>query len=175
MSNYNFADYAKDAITKPRDIAWDNWAKFEKVGDLVQGFIRDVFFRHSEGDFKEQRGITLEQPDGTLINVGIKQIDFVLAKTDHLRLGDPLTITFEKEIPPSVKGYSPTKQFAFYGKNLPENAGNKTVKELEAIDKNMPEEIETTTPETVEESPAEAVETVEAAVEVETAPEAVQE
>lgn len=135
MSQYEFGNYQQDALTKPRDKAWDNWAKFENVGDLVQGFIRDVFFREGEGDFKEQRGITLETPTGELINVGIKQIDFVLAKTDHLRLGDPLTIVFEKEIPPSVKGYSPTKQFGFYGKNLDENKGNKTVKELEADDK----------------------------------------
>lgn len=171
MTQYNFEAYKEDAITKPRDQAWDNWAKFEKVGDLVQGFIRDVFYREGEGDFKEQRGITLEQLDGVLINVGIKRIDFVLAKTDHLRLGDPLTVTLEKEVPPSVKGYSPTKVFGFYGKNLAENLGNKTVKELELIDKNMPEEIEVTTPEVVEESPAEAV---EAAAEVETAPEAVE-
>jgi len=168
MTQYNFEGYKEDAITKPRDQAWDNWAKFEKVGDLVQGFIKDVFYRESEGDFKEQRGITLEQPDGVLINVGIKRIDFVLAKTDHLRLGDPLTVTLEKEVPPSVKGYSPTKVFGFYGKNLPENLSNKTVKELELIDKNMPEEIEETVADTVEQSPVEAVE------EVETAPEAVE-
>lgn len=138
MTNqYDFGNYQQDALTKPRDKAWENWAKFEKVTDLVQGFIRDVFFRAGEGQFAEQRGLTLEQADGTLINVGIKHIDFVLAKTDNLRLGDPVTIVFEKEIPPSVKGHSPTKQFAFYGKNLPENAGNKTVAQLEAEDRKI--------------------------------------
>lgn len=135
--SYEFENYEKDALTKPRDKAWENWAKFEAVGAKVQGYIRDVFFRASEGQFAEQRGITLEQPDGTLVNVGIKHIDFVLAKTDNLRLGDPVTIVFEKEIPPSVKGHSATKQFAFYGKNLPENAGNKTVAQLEAEDRKI--------------------------------------
>lgn len=140
-NNYDFGNFQNDALTKPRDKAWENWAKFEKVGDLVQGFIRDVFFRAGEGQFAEQRGLTLEQTDGTLINVGIKHIDFVLAKTDSLRLNDPVTIVFEKEIAPSVKGHSPTKQFAFYGKNLPENANEKTVAQLEAEDRKIAEQV----------------------------------
>ena len=137
MSEYNFNNYQQDTLTKPRDKAWDNWAKFEKIGDMVQGFIRDVFFRQGEGQFADQRGLTLEQPDGTLINVGIKHIDFVLAKTDNLRLNDPLTVVFEKEIPAQVKGHSATKQFAFYGKTLPENANEKTVAVLEAEDRKI--------------------------------------
>lgn len=127
-----FADYKKDALTLPRDLAWDNWAKFEKVGDMVQGYIADVFYRKAEGEFKAQRGITLKQPDGDLINVGIKRIPFVLAKTDGLRIGDPLTIEFDKELAPRQKGYKPTKQFAFYGKNI--STEGKTVRELELED-----------------------------------------
>ncbi len=133
-SKYDFNTYKQDALTKPRDTCWDNWSKFDKVGDSVQGFIRDVFFRKAEGQFSDQRGLTLEQPDGTLVNVGIKRIDFVLAKTDKLRLNDPVTIVLEKETPSSTKGYSATKIFAFYGKNLPENANEKTVAELDAED-----------------------------------------
>jgi len=138
---YDFNNYEKDALTKPRDKAWDNWAKFEKVGDKVQGFIRDVFFRPGEGDFPEQRALTLEQTDGKLVNVGIKHIDFVLAHTDGLRLNDPVTVVFEKEIPAQVKGHSPTKQFAFYGKNLPENADQKTVRQLENEDRKIVDEM----------------------------------
>lgn len=134
---YDFENFQQDALTKPRDKAWDNWASFEKVGDSVQGYIRDVFFRPAEGVYRDQRGITLEQPSGELINVGIKYIDFVLAKTNPLRLNDPLTIVFEKEIAPKEKGLNPTKQFGFYGKNLPENASNKTVEELEADDRGI--------------------------------------
>lgn len=134
---YDFNNYEKDALTNPRDKAWDNWAKFDAIGTKVQGFIRDVFFRKGEGQFAEQRGLTLEQADGTLINVGIKHIDFVLKQTDSLRLNDPVTIVFEKEIPASVKGHSPTKQFGFYGANLPENAGQKTVAQLEAEDRKI--------------------------------------
>ena len=133
-SSYDFEGYSKDALTKPRDLSWENWAKFEKVGDKVQGYVRDVFARKAEGDFKEQRGITLEQADGVLINVGVKRISFVLAKTDDLRLGDPLTIVFEKQLEPKQKGYKGSKVFGFYGKNLEANAGNKTVRELDNED-----------------------------------------
>lgn len=132
----NFADYEKDALTLPRDKAWDNWAKFDEVSDKVQGYIRDVFYRAPEGEFKEQRGVTLEQPGGELINVGIKRISFILAKTDNLRLGDPLTIVFEKQLQPKQKGYKGAKQFGFYGKNLEANAGEKTVADLELEDMN---------------------------------------
>ncbi len=127
--SYNFDDYKKDGLTKPRDLAWNNWMKFDKVGDKVQGYIRDAFYRKAEGLFKEQRGITIEQTDGTLINVGIKRIPFILEKTDNMRIGDPLTIVFESELPAKTKGFSPTKVFAFYGTSLPENASNPTVKE----------------------------------------------
>lgn len=130
-TGYDFNNFSKDALTKPRDMAWSNWAQFKKVGDKVQGFIRDAFYRPAEGLFKEQRGITLEQTNGELINVGIKRISFILDKTDNLRIGDPLTVILEKEVPSSTKGFSPTKVFAFYGTNLPENAGNPTVKELD--------------------------------------------
>lgn len=132
----DFAELA--ALTKPRDQAWDNWAKFKEVGEEVSGYIRDVFFRPEEvvgaNTMKAQRGLTLEQQDGVLINVGIKYISFVLAQTDTLRLGDPLKIVFSKTLPPQQKMYSPTKVFSFFGKNLPANAGNPTVKELTDAD-----------------------------------------
>ncbi len=131
---YDFANVKGDALDRPSSKAWSNWASFEKVGDKAQGYIRDVFYREAEGIYKEARGITLEQPDGTLINVSIKRFDFILEKTNTLRLGDPLTVIFEAELPPKKAGYNPTKQFGFYGKNLPENAANKTVLELENED-----------------------------------------
>jgi hypothetical protein len=45
---------------------------------------------------------------------------------------------FEKEIPPTTKGYKPTKEFGFYGKNLPENEGNPTVKSMDVVDDSTP-------------------------------------
>lgn len=134
-TQYDFNNYQKDTLTRPRDKAWSNWAKFEKVGDKVQGFIRDAFYRPAEGMYKEQRGITLEQIDGTFVNVAIKRFPFILAHTDHLRIGDPLTVELTNEIPPKQKGFSPTKELSFFGKNLPENEGNPTVKELDDADR----------------------------------------
>lgn len=133
---YSFDGYQDDALTKPRDIAWSkDWAKFEEVGDKFQGYIVDVFYRPAQDLFKEQRGLTLKQVDGELINVGIKREPaFVLTKTDDLRLGDPVTIELVELKKSETKGFSPTKILAFYGKNLPENASNKTVKELEKED-----------------------------------------
>ncbi len=126
------------AMTKPRDLAWDNWAKFENIGDEVSGYIRDVFYRPEEvvgkNTMKAQRALTLEQTGGVLINVGIKAIPFVLAGTDNLRLGDPVKIVFAKTLPAKEKMYSPTKVYSFFGKNLPANAGNPTVKELTDAD-----------------------------------------
>lgn len=135
-TQYKFDDYKSDSLTKPRDIAWGKpWAKFEEIGDKVQGFVADVFYRDADGQYKEQRGITLKQADGEYINVAIKRLPFILAKTDDIRLGDPLTVELVDLQKSATKGFSATKILAFYGKNLPENAGNKTVRELELEDK----------------------------------------
>lgn len=128
--SYDFEKYEDDKLMKPRDAAWQNWAKWEAIGDKVQGYIRDVFYRPQEGEFREQRVLTLQQKDGALINVPIKAIPFILEKTDNLRLGDPVTLVFEQELPPKKKGYKKAKVITPYGKNLPENADNPTVKEL---------------------------------------------
>lgn len=132
---YDFANYKKDALTRPRDVAWaEPWAKFEKVGDKVSGYIRDVFYRPAEGQYKEQRGLTLEQPNGKLINVAIKRLPYILDKTDNLRLGDPLVIELTELKPSATKGFNATKIQTFYGTNLPENEKNKTVAELDKED-----------------------------------------
>lgn len=135
--SYDFANYKKDSLTKPRDIAWAKpWAKFEKVGDKVAGYIRDVFYRPEDGQFKEQRGLTIEQEGGELVNVAIKRLPFILNKTDDLRLGDPIVIELTELKKSDTKGFSATKIQSFFGTNLPENKDSKTVLELENEDKN---------------------------------------
>lgn len=134
---YDFEAYEKDPITLPRDKAWSNWAKFEKVGDKVQGYIRDVFYRKGEGEFPSQRGITLEQDDGELINVGIKRVPFVLAKINDYRLGDPLTIVYAEQLKPKQKGYKGAKRFEFYGRKMEENFSQKTIAELDQADMSL--------------------------------------
>jgi len=132
---YNFESYKKDSLTRPRDIAWSNWAKFEKVGDKVQGYVRDAFFRPAQGIYKDQRGITLQQVDGTYINVAVKMIDFVLAPTNDVHIDDPLTVELG-ELRANDLG-SPTKIYKNYSPKLSENAEKPTIKEL--TDKDMKE------------------------------------
>ncbi len=132
--SYDFNNYQADTTDRPMNKAWGNWWKREKVGDKVQGYVRDAGFRKAEGIYKDARVITIEQVDGTLVNVSIKRLDFILSKTNMLRMGDPLTVVFESETPSKKPGYNATKIDGFYGKNLPENAGNKTVAEMEMID-----------------------------------------
>lgn len=131
--SYDFNDYKNDSLVKPRNLAWSNWGKFEKVGDKVQGYIKDVFYRPADGQYPEARCITLEQVDGKLINVSIKRLPFVLKDTDALRIGDPLTIELVELKKSETKGFSPTKIYGYYGKNIvPEG---KTVYTLEEEDK----------------------------------------
>lgn len=134
-NNYDFNNFKKDDLTRPKDKCFDKWFKFVKVGDSVQGYIRDVFYSPAKGIYKERRGITLEQPNGELINVAIKRIDWILAKTDKLRLGDPLTVVFDNIIENDDK--NDTKNLGFYGVNLPENLNNKTVKQLDEEDRGI--------------------------------------
>jgi len=135
---FDIKNIKKHSTTRPRDIAWDNWKSWKDapIGDGVEGFVADAFFRPEELNddksiaFRSQRGITIKQEDGTLINVGVKDLSFVLAGTDNLRVGDPIRIELEKIAPSQKKGQNGAKVFSFYGTNIPESEGNKTVKEL---------------------------------------------
>jgi hypothetical protein len=135
---YNFEDYKSNTLTRPRDEAWSNWKSWKdsEIGDKVQGFVADAFYRPEEKNpdgsvaFRSQRGITIRQADGKLINVGVKDISFILAPTDNLKVGDPLTIELSEIAKPQSKGKQGAKIFSYYGTNLPENKDNKSVKEL---------------------------------------------
>jgi hypothetical protein len=136
--SYDFKNYEKNQLTRPRDEAWGNWKSWKESapGELVQGYVADAFFRPEEKNpdgsiaFRSQRGITIKQPNGELINVGIKDFDFILKSTDGLRVGDPITIRYEKTEKPKMKGQNGAKVFSYFGTNLPENEANPTVKEL---------------------------------------------
>jgi hypothetical protein len=137
-AGYDFNNYSKDTLTRPRDSAWSNWKSWKdaKVGDKLQGYIADAFYRPEEKNaqggvaFRAQRGITIRLIDGTLQNLGVKDLSFILAATDNLRVGDPVTVELTKILPPASKGQQGAKVFAYFGANLPENASCKTVKQL---------------------------------------------
>ena len=134
MTKVDFSKFQKQELSRPMDAAWGNgFAKFEKVGDKVEGIIRDVFYKKPEGIYKEQRGFTLEQADGSLKNAAIKREPyFAIRPTDNARLGDLLSIELV-ELRKNDKG-NPTKIYTFVAGTLPENANHPTVKELEAKD-----------------------------------------
>lgn len=142
---YNFESYQKDTLSRPRDEAWSNWHSWKdaKIGDKVQGYVADAFYRpdekNTDGTYaqREQRGITIRKIDGTLTNVGIKYLPFILVATDNLRIGDPLTIEFTKTLAPAQKGQQGAKIYSYYGTNLPQNSAHRTVKELTDEDKNL--------------------------------------
>lgn len=142
-ASYDFGSFEKDSLTRPRDKAWSSWVSWDgaEIGAKVQGYIRDAFWRPEEMNedgsvaFRAQRGITLEKVDGTLVNLGIKSLPFVLVMTDNLRIGDPLTVVYEGDGEKKKKSWNAPKLYGYYGKNLPENAGNPTVKELTDADK----------------------------------------
>jgi hypothetical protein len=139
MTKADFSKFQTQELTRPMDAAWGNgFAKFEKVGDKVEGILRDVFYKKPEGIYKEQRGFTLELADGSLKNVGLKREPyFAIRPTDNVRLGDLLKIELT-ELRANTKG-NPTKIFEFTSGTLPENSGNPTVKELESKELDTPE------------------------------------
>lgn len=135
MSKNTFDKFETQELTKPRDKAWGNFAKFEKEGDAAVGILRDVFYQPAEGQYPERRGFTLEQEDGELVNVAIKRNPyFAIRPTNDVKLGDLLTVKLSELRPSKTKGYNATKIFSFESGTLPENADNPTVRELEAKD-----------------------------------------
>ena len=132
----DFSKFKTQDLSRPMDAAWGNgFAEFKKVGDKVEGILRDAFYRKAEGQFGEQRGFTLEQADGTLKNVAIKRAPyFAIRMTNDVRLGDLLTVELTELRASKTTGFSPTKIYTFTSGTLPENAENMSVKDLEAKD-----------------------------------------
>ena len=132
----DFSKFNKQDLSRPMDAAWSNgFAEFKKEGDKVEGILRDAYYRKAEGQFKEQRGFTLELADGTLKNVAIKRDPyFAIRMTNDVRLGDLLTVELTELRKSKTTGFSPTKIFTFTCGTDPDNKETTTVKELEAKD-----------------------------------------
>ena len=130
---YDFDNYEKDILTRAKNLGWNNWQKWTKVGDKIQGYVADAFFKAGDDTYEAARGITIKTLAGEYVNVSIKRLPFILSDTDNLRIGDPLTIKFTEE-KDNGKGKFATKILGFYGTNTPETIGNKTVKQLDDED-----------------------------------------
>lgn len=133
----SFDKFKKQDLTRPRDKAWDNWGKFDKEGDKVEGILRDVFYREAQGQFPAKRGFTLEQADGKLINVDIKRDPyFAIASTDNVRVGDYLSMELS-ELKDMGKGKYAAKIYSFetgVDPDAKDRMKQMTVKDLEAAD-----------------------------------------
>lgn len=133
----SFDKFQKQDLTRPRDKAWDNWGKFEKEGDKVEGILCDAFYREAQGQFPAKRGFTLEQEDGKLINIDIKRDPyFAIASTDNVRVGDYLSMELS-EMRDMGKGKYPAKIYSFETGVDPDEKDRMTkmtVKDLEAAD-----------------------------------------
>ena len=118
-----------DANSLARDMA-TGWFKFAEVGDKVGGVVRDMWEAEERDGYPAQRCFTLEQEGGGLINVGIKRTSFLVARTDQVQIGDLLGIRFEKEIPPSKKGFHPAKSLIVFTKQNGERRKGEQAKDL---------------------------------------------
>lgn len=113
-----------DDIFKDENKPASNWFKFEKVGDRVSGELVEVTERPASGEFATQLVYTLLQSDGLTVNVGIKKykdekggdltLSYVCDRLRHAKSGDKVGFMFEKEIPPTQKGFRPAKSIQPY-------------------------------------------------------------
>ena len=116
-----------------------SWFKFENVGDAVKGTLAEVpKIQEGVGSYRDQEVYKLvkakietvevdhsgEYPkvksvltseDAEMINVGIS-VDrkFIIDRLENAKVGDIIAFAFLKEIPPTTKGYKPTKSITPY-------------------------------------------------------------
>lgn len=113
-----------DNLINEENIPKSNWFSFQEVGDEIKGVVEDVYIKKGTDDFQDQRVFALRLKDGEVWNVGVKTSNnFIMMRTNKVAKGDLLGLKFEKEIPPSRKGYKPAKSITPYIKYTEE--GNK--------------------------------------------------
>ena len=112
-------DELEDLFTE-ENIPESNWFKFTKVGDRVSGEVVSISEKPAKDAFPAQRVFTLKQKDGEMINVGISMNkDYLIARTNSVKLGDILGFEFKKEVPSSLgKGYANAKSIEAYVKHV---------------------------------------------------------
>ena len=111
MENHSIFD---ESNRLARDIAGSNWFRFEKVGDRIEGTVKDIFEMPERDGMQAQRCFTLASEGGEFVNVGLKRTNYILSRTDMLQIGDELGVRFEKEIPAKVSGHHPAKSMGIF-------------------------------------------------------------
>ena len=111
------ANSTQDLFDQGEDIQ-SSWMKFETVGDSIIGTLVDKFHKDGDGGFAGQEVYTLnnrivngiEQPAEDQWNVGIKETNnYINSRVGKLPVGSDIGFKYEKDIPPSQKGYQPAK------------------------------------------------------------------
>ncbi len=106
-------------------IPQSNWFKFEKVGDSIKGTLRSHTVKPGNAGFGDQHVYELsrveingvaDEDTEAVYNIGIKKTpsDFVANKLKKAQIGQRIGMVFEKEIPPSQKGYKAAKSITPY-------------------------------------------------------------
>ncbi len=106
-----------DDIFDPENVPASNWFKFDNVGDKVAGVLVGYEAERVSRDetMPNQRVFELKQKDGTIVKVGIAITkDYIIGRTNGVKLGDIVAFEFKKEIPPSKKGFAPAKSIEVY-------------------------------------------------------------
>lgn len=108
-----------DDLFSEDNIPESNWFKFVNVGDSVGGILvelRDDVQAKAPG-MPNQRIFGLKQKDGNILKVGIAMTkDYIIQRTNAVKLGDLVGFKFMKEIPAKTKGYAPAKSIEVFVK-----------------------------------------------------------
>ncbi len=114
-----------DDLVDDKNIPASNWFKFATVGDTAKGILVGVQDKPGKDVFGPQRVFTLKQADDTLLYVGIPlDKDYVIGRANTAKMGDAIAFKFNKEIPPSKKGFAPAKSIEVYVKHLEQPASS---------------------------------------------------
>jgi hypothetical protein len=108
-------DFNIDQLFDEQNKPASNWFKFEKVGDKCAGKVTRIFEKEAYNNFPSQKCFSLEQADGSEVNVGIKTTGaYLMERTQKVKVGDIVGFLFKAEIPAKVKGNHPAKSIEVF-------------------------------------------------------------
>jgi len=106
-----------DDLFDEENIPESSWFKFDKVGAKCGGEVVSISEKSEKDGMPAQRVFGLKQKDGTVVNVGLKKnSDYLMGRTNNVKVGDMLGVEFKKEIPAKKKGHHPAKSIEVYVK-----------------------------------------------------------
>lgn len=106
-----------DDLFDEENIPESAWFKFAKVGDRCSGEVVGIAEKPERDGMPAQRVFSLKQKDGSVMNVGLKKSsDYLMGRTNMVKVGDILGVEFKKEIPAKKKGHHPAKSIEVYVK-----------------------------------------------------------